>query len=783
MLAAALVVNVLALWFLNRPSHDELSHAEIKGVYDTLRVMPLGEKLAWLRNEQDLMDAFMNKETYLSAAMHSDSSWWYQDEWWTNYITELREQHEKDIERFGERLEEDLPWTLINARRSLYSTIISDLTVNTYSAYLDRIDAEANILLGSAIFGGDPDSFASRNIRMTQENFKDMRGTEIRYDTYDGIGVLFDSPSADIIMLLMLVIICIVLITDEKDKRLFLIVKATPKGHIHTIAAKLGALAISITFVSVLVFFSSVLFAEYTFGLGDATRSVQSVPLFFGSTLQTSIAGFMAFYLLAKTAALICIGMAVMLIAIHARHSIILMLATILLAALNVLLSAVPVISSWNILRFLNFYSLIRPQRIFGDYFNLNLFGNPVRLAPVFVIFGVVIFAALAIAVCLSYLKKQGLESNLELFKFKRFGLPARVHTGYKFYEFKKLAYTNKALLILIIFMIIQGYNVTQTREPYLGWGHNFQKEYLLSLQGPLTREKHENLEAEKATLDNAEREINRLNQMLMRGEIDWREQWELARAHHETVNNMWGFEEIYERYLYVRSTDHAQFVYDAGYSRLFGMSTPNTGLTGGMWLIAIMILCLCGVFPMEYKTGMYKILNASPNGHSDTVRLKLLLSAGAMTVAFIIAQLPELIYIGRYFGYGGLGAGIASLPPGELGGFPAFMGGMPIWLYMALILLLRLLFFAGIMLIILAISLKLRNNVYTALVSALILLFPLFMYYFGLDLFAPVSVFELITTNGLIVAPSAFKATQVFVFMLISAASGWYIIRRFGKT
>ena len=837
MLAAALAVNVLSLWFLNRPAYTEIPNAEVKEVYDMLRVMPLGQKLTWLQDEIDLADAYQLKDTLhsyrimyaenisarrgaggrvvrgggsvqvvesfsiVSLSLNGDyeeddveeeadddnDDDYIEEDYWTNwmrdYIEELEEKYDEVRERFGDRLDEDLPWQEIHARRTFYSAIMNDLTVNTYSAYLDRIDEEAGRLLGSAIFGSDPDSFSSRNIKMTQEDFAGMRGTEIRYDVYGGVRALFDSPSADIIILMLLVVICIILITDEKDKRLFLIVKSTPKGHIHTIAAKLGALAVSIAFVSVLMFFSGVVFAEYTFGLGDITRSVQSVPFFFGSTLQVSVAGFMAMYLASKTIALICIGMAVMLIAIHARHSIILMLITLLAAGINMALSAIPLISGWNILRFLNLYSLIRPHKILGDYFNLDIFGSPVRVAPVYMAFGIIMLAVFAVAVYISYLKKHALESNLELFKFKKLRLPARVHTGYKFYEFKKLAFTNKALLILIAFMIIQGYNIYNTREPYLGWGHNYQKEYLLSLQGPLTLEKHESLIAERQKLDHANAEIERLNQMQMRGEVEWFEVWELLQPHYDTVNSMWGFDEIFERFIYVRDTKHAQFVYDAGYARLLGMNNPNAGVTAGMWLIAVMILCLCGVFPMEYKTGMYKILNASPRGHADTVRLKLLLCGGTLLAAFIIASLPDLIYTGRFFGYGGIFAPLASLSAAELGSFPVFMSGMPIAVYIVLMLILRLFFFAGIMLLILAISLRIRHNVYAMLISALILLFPLLMYRFGLELFAPLSVLELITVNGLIIAPSAFKAVQVFVFMIISAVSGWYVIRRFGKT
>jgi len=823
MLVAALSVNVLALWFLNRPSISQLPHSEVKEVYDTLRVKPLSQKLTWLQNEIDLMDAYFIKDNLYSlrnmyremssggssggrggggrifgegvrvVALKDDSDGdsedsYSPDDWYNNWlreeITRLEEEYNTARERFGERLDEDLPWHVINARKSLYNYIINDLTVNTYSAYLDRIDEEAAILLGSAIFGADPDSFSARNIKATQDNFKDMRDTEIRYDVNGGITILFDSPSADIIILLLIIAICIALITDEKDKRLFLIVKSTPKGHVHTIIAKLGALAVGVTFVSALVFLSSIIYAEYTYGLGDVMRSVQSVPMFVGCTVQTSVAGFMGLHFLSKTIALICIGAAVMLIAIHARHSIILMLSAVILAAVNVLLSAVPVISSLNILRFLNLYSLIRPHKIFGDYFNLNIFGHPVRLAFVFIIFAVVALAVLTVGICRSYLKKHALESDLEFFKFKKLRpLPARVHTGYKFYEFKKLAFTNKALLVIIAFMLIQGYNVYNMREPYLGYQHQYIKSTLLAMQGPMTQEKHDFIGSEKQKLDHAQYELQRLDMEQMRGEISWYEYFELRRPYDEIVSSMYGFEEIYERYLFVRDTKNAQFVYDTGYARLFGMSNPNVGLTGGMWLIAIMVLCLCGVFPMEYKTGMYKILNASPNGHADTVRLKLLLSAGTMAVAFIIAVLPDLIFTGRYFGLKGLGVSVASIPAAEFGAVPTLLGSMPIWLYLAFILLLRLIMFAGITLIILALSLKIRNNAYTILVSAGILLLPLFMFRFGINLMNPFSVLELITTNGLVVAPSFFKATQVLVFAVVSTVSGWYVVRRFGKT
>jgi hypothetical protein len=221
----------------------------------------------------------------------------------------------------------------------------------------------------------------------------------------------------------------------------------------------------------------------------------------------------------------------------------------------------------------------------------------------------------------------------------------------------------------------------------------------------------------------------------------------------------------------------------------MFGMVNPDAGLTSGMWLIGILILCLCGIFPMEYKTGMYKILNASPNGHGDTVRMKLLLSGAVVLIAFIIASIPDFVYTRDYYGFAGLTTTVASIYPNPdgwppvIGSFPGFMAGFPIWLYIGIMLLLRLSVFTGIMLIILAISLRIKNNAYTVIICAALLLFPLFMYTFGLDFVGYITLKELITVNGLIVDPKWYKALQVFIFTVLSAGSGWYVVKKFGKT
>jgi len=193
-LGAALAINMLALWWLNPPP-EGLSHAQVREVYDIIRPMNMEDKI-----------------TFLSE------------------LIDKSEEHE---------FQDEVVWLTSYAYSQLATAILYELTVNTHSAYLDRIDEAANRLLGTAIFGSDPNSFPARNISRTQRDFYGQRETQIRFDVNEGLSVLLESPSTDIIIVLLMLTICTALITDEKDRRLFLLIKATPNGQIHTISQKL----------------------------------------------------------------------------------------------------------------------------------------------------------------------------------------------------------------------------------------------------------------------------------------------------------------------------------------------------------------------------------------------------------------------------------------------------------------------------------------------------------------------------------------------------------------
>lgn len=774
-LAAALAVNVLALWWLNRPGG--LPHADTKAVYDTIRNREPENKLEYVQEQIDLMDAYSAKESY---ALALESNMECQEE----YLAALREEYEAASARFGNKLDRDITGAQAAAQKEIYAELLENLSEDKYAAYLQYVENQAAISLGSSIFGSSLDDFSRRNTEKTRDDFSVMKDIKTTYDVNTGLSLLFNSPSTDILLLILIVAVCLALITEEKDKRLFLLIKATPGGKGRTIAAKLGAMAVCVVATNLLIFACNIFYASSVYGLGDLSRSIQSVPDMMGSTMRLSVSQFIVLFFTVKTAGLFAVGMTVMLFAIHARHSILMLLLTALASIGSTLLTMIHPESRGNWFRYLNLTSYMRPYEILRGYKNLNWMERPVNLIPIFCLFAAALFIALLTAVYLSFVLRRGLDNNLTLFKLKKLRLPLLfVRGGYRWYEFRKLAFSNKALLILFLFALIQGYTVRESQPPYLGYDHYYFKYTMNNLQGPLTDEKETFILKEKARFDAAQAALDELEAKVASGELGF-EQMELqGRQYQNILAEQAAFNRVYVRYEYIKNTPGAQFLYDTGYAKLFGMDDADEGLASGMKLAAVLALCLCGVFAMEYKTGMYKVLNATKRGHGDTIQIKWILSGLLALTVFVCAYLPDILYIQKNFGLHGLDLPLVSILPTELGRFPTVIGGLPVWGYIVILFLMRLVVCMGVALLILALSLAIRHNVYTVLCALGLLLVPLFLHQFGVGIFDLVSLLALLTTNRLFLSLPLWQSfTQCGLYIAIAAGCVWFIIRRFGR-
>ena len=79
------------------------------------------------------------------------------------------------------------------------------------------------------------------------------------------------------------------LIFAEKDKKLFYITRSTKNGRLQSGIAKIAALFVHCTIITILFYGMNLIYAEITIGFGDLTADIQSVAIYMESNLQISI--------------------------------------------------------------------------------------------------------------------------------------------------------------------------------------------------------------------------------------------------------------------------------------------------------------------------------------------------------------------------------------------------------------------------------------------------------------------------------------------------------------
>lgn len=768
-------LNIIMLWWVNKGDTYTPGFNDCKSVYTELRPLDDTGKLQALQKEKSVLEAIRQKEQLeIDRALSPDSP----------AVKSEEEQYAAVYRQYKNILDQKQDYRQAERKSQVVDEALSGLaTVTGYPEYLDGISREASRLTGFSVFGAkQEDSFSSRNIQKTFNDYEPLGSVKPSYDIDKGVCLIVDFPATDIFLLLTLLAICLCLITDEKDKGLFALIKCTKNGTGRTIAAKLAALFVLVLFVNTLVFTSSAAFAQASYGLGDLSRPVQSLPAMIGATLRLSVGQYLLLLFAVKTIGLAVVGMVILLFTQLSRHPILSIAGTILLAVASVcILLLIPATSGLNWLRVLNAACLVEPNRVLGQYCNLNLFGYPVGSIPVFLAFTVFLLLLMIAVNAFVFIRKKELSGRSSPLKavISRIRIfQPRVHSHFAWYEVRKIAGVNLAALILILFSLFQWFSA-QNSSISLSADDYYYRHYMVTLAGKITPEKETFLKNEKAKYDAVHAEIQKIGESYEAGKITWEDKINQESSYDHALSGEASLSKVYDRYLYIQKHPGTQFVYDLGYEKLFGITDPDNGLDSGIRLMIVLALCMCGVFSIEYRTGMFKVLGTTPKGAKSTVICKLVISAVVSILLFVCAYLPDFILVGKTYGFGGLSVPLSGLPSFENLGCFSILG------YIVLLLGTRLLVCLAVSCMILALSLLIRNSGYTALTALCIFAGPPLLHMVGIHLFDKASVIPLLTANTYYLCGQsiAFSAAQITIAGILTALSLLVLLRRFGKS
>ncbi len=606
--------------------------------------MPEDQRLSYLQEKVKLLDACVRWGTETEPVISEDMR-----SCWDIYTSGAYLQYDKDL--FSERF--------------LFRELLQEVQQTAHHTQnIESIIEEAKTKTSVSIFA-EPDSFSYRNQLAAIDRFEDLLHITPVYDMSSGVLHFQTSAVTDLIALVAILLFDTEMAIGEHKSGILPILKATRKGRLPLISAKL----VSNAFVSLLIAFAlwgtNLAYCTASFGLGDLTRPIQSLPGFTTCILEASVGEYLVLFFFVKWFLYALVGILCIAAGLFWQET---MLAWLtvggFLGVSYVLSQVISPISTWNMMKFINISNLIFSTGWLSEYRNLDFFGYPVDVFAASWGLLIVLSVLTAVLVCLLFCRRNVPAIRQTQFRLPRWVPFQGISTALIWHELWKLLVECGVLGVLALLLLL---NIREPRTISYDIGELHYKAYMEQLAGPLTEEKQEYLDAESKRFAEIHQQIAKLRKDHAAGELSETELNSLLPPLERTLMA----EEILmsrvcpqmERILQLKTEGkEAHFVYETGYSYLFGAGTQHSKAGSAALTVAAIILCFSNVFPIETGSGMLPILNVSKKGRTASAGCKLVICICITVFIFFVAQIPDYGYVQKNYGFRDLNAPLCSL-------------------------------------------------------------------------------------------------------------------------
>lgn len=574
-----------------------------------------------------------------------------------------------------------------------------------YQEYLAGIKQQAMLWMNSA-FNGPKDNFSVRSLHRSIEIYTALEKISPKITFSGGIEAISSWRTSDLFLLLFCLLPSLQLITQEHTAGYKLLLLPTANGRSRLYLRKFGALVVIALTGCVLLYGTNVVIAEKLLGFGDISAPVQSIHGFRACPFALTIGEFLLSFLLFKLVLLISMASLAFLLCSLSRDGMYALLYSALIIGMSLIMN-----SSSNLwLRSLNFIGISDFIEIINGNFFLNFVGIPVWRIAFIVLFCVACIFVCYIGGMVAFFH---IPSYPRLRGTVRIGIVRQQHVNLLCHEAHKFLFMNHALLVLALFVIIQtatyhNYYIQSDSKEY------YYRQYSELLSGPPSEGKYTFLQKEKEHFKELKEEINLYTSSFNLSSADAF----LATKHlTEQLEREQGFEQAISQYESLQGG--MSYVYQSGYTRLYGTHGQVETLWNLVKLLLTLIITCSGFFAQEYEVGMLYLLRASCKA-STIVGRKLLIVLCFLFPTMLVAFLPQYIIIYCTYGMPQMSATANSLYVFQYA--PPNLKICHI-IFLTTIILTSIAVIACLLIVFL--SCKTKSTILTLIISGAILLFP----------------------------------------------------------
>lgn len=727
------------------------------------------------------------------------------------YLSELKDFQGKDLEEAKKEIEDFYAdfWygrsdNFIHAedvKANVYGILQEQIEyILGYSDYLAGIKVSAENMKTIAALGTEG-GFSRKNIDKTVKDFEKLKGIEISLDNEQGVNAFVDCFFSGMLLMVLSLIVVIIML-QERKKGLWQFVYSMPKGRSSLALKRAGILCLSVTIGGILLESENLLITGwYHGGFGNLNRMVQSNPAFSGCVIPMKMGTFLALLILMKILVCAFLGCVLWLLASSIKSNAAAFASLAMVLAVEYYgyteIAAQSVMNKW---KFLNLFAFLDSGHVITSYQNLNFFGNPVSshmvllgvmpLMLVLVVLGVTISGRRKPFAQKDGLLIHGLEKVIYLIK------PYR-HSCHLFHECYKVFVKQRVALMLVILAVGCALSL-KSEDIYYNYETTLYNNYMEQIQGKVTPEKMDYLVSEtelwQQQMDESKYKLKRYHSLLQLHEINGSEEYlnvfasdREVEAEREKIKQYQSAKELLEslsvqgekmQELQKENVD-AGFVNRIGYGMYLGKGGESSTQKQVLVMLLSVIITLAGLKSYETSQNADKFLKSLKKGRTSVFYRKCV--AALFVTGFITGAVSFVGFSNTYHTYGMSGFDLSVL---SLEMFEKFPVNISLGQMLGLVWILRFIMLYAVAMIVIFLSGRTKNMLVSMFLSALVLLIPAGLVHMGFEPLSMVSVLRPVTVTHFWNVYGFEKITSVLpcIVLGIIGVISFFIARRDSK-
>lgn len=509
---------------------------------------------------------------------------------------------------------------------------------------------------------GSMNQFTKRDIQKTIDVYEKLSDSTTVFESYRAVSLFMGERYPIILLLIFALFLCYLLFLYEKEQGTLVLTRSCIYGRKRLAAAKLLTLAADLLIAMLVLYFLRFLILARRYGFGDLCKEIRSVPGFERCRFTLTVGQYFLVAFLLRLVVLYVCAFAFAFLCVVFGSSVLAIGSSLLTIGISVLLYVgIQGTSDQGALHFLNLWGMLRFDAI-GSYLNINLFGYPIECLLCIVVLCPVAAVALVIACieCYGKIRALSLKKCLKLPAFLKF----RYRVGLFAFESKRFLMECGFGIVCLMLLAVQIQRYGKI-DSTVHSSERIYKQYMETLQGPYSLEKEQYLEEEKQKLEE-----------LIQNDSFGGMRYENQKAALLMAS---------ERLEYIKNTKSGELFWDYTYRNLIEKYDRKSMLLEMMTIVVLVILFGSFLFSYDVSNGMMHLLGTTQNRNRD-IKYRLLIGGIETAVVTGIVVFPELIFQLTHYGIQGI-----TKPANSIIALENY-GSIPLWLFLLLYYLLRLL-------------------------------------------------------------------------------------------